>query len=81
MPLYSEIRILRRAFEDTISILGEKGQRAIISDLESRGIYHSDSEYLELAPVSMSLERFFGNDVAQLLLERVKIKADTTQFK
>ena len=75
MPLSGNTnRILRKAFEGIISVLGPAGEKAIISELRSRCDY--DQDYLDGALVRETLERLFGPDSAGLLLEQV-LKVET----
>jgi hypothetical protein len=70
MPLSGNSnRILRKAFEGIISVLGPSGEKAIISELKSRCDY--DQDYLDAALVRETLEHLFGPDSAGLLLEQV----------
>ena len=62
-------KILRKAFEGIISILGPTGEKAIISELRSRCDY--DQDYIDSALVRETLERLFGPDSTGLLLEQV----------
>ncbi len=63
--------IPRRALEDVLMILGRAAQRAVIVDLETRGLYRNGGEYLEVGAVSKCLERYFGRKCTQLILVRV----------
>lgn len=70
MPLSGNTnRILRKAFEGIISVLGPSGEKAIISELRSKCDY--DQDHLDAAVVRETLERLFGPDSAALLLEQV----------
>ena len=62
-------RILRKAFEGIISVLGPTGENTIIAELRSKCDY--DQDYLDRALVRETLERLFGPDSAGLLLEQV----------
>jgi DNA-binding HxlR family transcriptional regulator len=37
--------VLRRAFEETLDILGQRMKESIIYDLENSGEYHSDTQF------------------------------------
>ncbi len=65
---YNE-KILRKALEGIIAILGPSGKNAVISELKSRCDY--DQEYLETKVVMDCLVHLFGPDSAGLLLEVV----------
>ncbi|MGI0029008.1 MAG: hypothetical protein ACREAQ_04755 [Nitrososphaera sp.] len=68
--LSPEDRILRSALEEILMILGRPVQKAVVTDLETRGLYRNDTEYLEVGAVSECLHRFFGHKCAQLILVR-----------
>lgn len=65
-------KLMRCAFEDTISALGEHGKKAIIDDLKSRTC--RDGDYLELADVCESLGRYFGEVSPERTVNRVWMK-------
>ncbi len=67
-------RVSRKAFEDTLSVLGEAGRRAILKELESRYLYSGHSDYLEADAVIKCLEEYFGVDSTQLIMSQVSIK-------
>ena len=63
-------KILRKALEGIISVLGPAGEKAIISELSSKCDYQQ--EFLDLEIVRETLERFFGANSTELLLEQVR---------
>lgn len=69
----SHHRISRRLFEDALGVLGERGKKAIIHDLQSRGNCQHES-YLELADVTESLGRYFEVASPDLALNGVWMK-------
>ena len=62
-------RILRKAFEGIIEILGPSGEQEIIAELSSKCDY--EQEYLDSKIVRETLVHFFGPYSAGLLLEAV----------
>lgn len=66
-------KLLRWAFEETLSALGEHAKKAIIDDLESRRTSH-DGQYLEVTDVCESLERYFGEVSPERTVNRVWMK-------
>jgi hypothetical protein len=62
-------RILRKAFEGIIEILGPSGEQEIIAELRSKCDY--EQEYLDSKVVRATLEQFFGAYSTDLLLEAV----------
>jgi hypothetical protein len=63
-------RILRKALEGIIEILGPVGEQAIITELRSKCDY--EQEYLSSKIVRETLERMFGPNSTDLLLEQVE---------
>lgn len=63
-------KILRKAFEGIIAVLGPYGKEAIISEIRSRCDYNQ--EYLNTNEVMTILVRLFGYDSANLLLEQIR---------
>lgn len=72
----SHDRICRKAFDETLKLLGDRTKKTIIFDLELAGAYQRDSEYLELGKVNTILQRIFGEDTTQLLMEHALLKMD-----
>jgi hypothetical protein len=64
-------KISRKAFEDTMSVLGKSGVEVIVSDLISSNSYGEDLDEEALAEC---LTRFFGDAGGGLLLLRTKIR-------
>jgi hypothetical protein len=69
-------RIPRSAFDKTLDILGERLKNTVIHDLELNAAYNASSENLELARVAEALQRLFGYEAAQLIMERVLLEMD-----
>ena len=65
----SKNRILRKAFEGIIELLGPSGEQEIVSNLRSKCDY--EREYLDSKLVRDTLVQFFGPYSAGLLLEAV----------
>lgn len=63
-------KILRKAFEGIIAVLGPYGKDAIISEMKSRCDY--SQEYINTDEVTAVLVRLFGNDSANLLIEQIR---------
>lgn len=63
-------KILRKAFEGIIAVLGPYGKEAIVSEIRSGSDY--DQEYLSTKEVMTILVRLFGYDSANLLLEQIR---------
>ncbi len=68
-------RIHRGPFEDVLNSVGERGRKAIMADLQSRGACH-DGRYLELAEVCESLGRYFDATSPDIALNRVWSKVN-----
>jgi len=67
-------KISRKALEEMLMSLGRAVRKAVIVDLEARGAYPFDGDYVELDPVLDSLERFFGYNSAQLMIWRLTMR-------
>lgn len=61
----------RKAFEDTMSVIGKSGLDVLIGDLEACNNY---GEYLDEQVLAMCLRQFFGDAGGELLLLRIKIR-------
>jgi hypothetical protein len=62
-------RVLKKALEGIVEILGPSGEQAIISELRSKCDY--GQEYLSLKIVRETLVQMFGPNSTDLLLEQV----------
>jgi hypothetical protein len=62
-------RILRKALEGIVSVLGPVGESAIISELKLKSDYNQ--EYIDKNVVMDCFQHLFGADSAQLLLEMI----------
>jgi hypothetical protein len=63
--------VSRRAFEDTLSVIGKSGLDVLIGDLEACNNY---GEYLDEQVLALCLRQFFGDAGGELLLLRIKIR-------
>jgi hypothetical protein len=70
-------RISRTTFEETLSILGSMGKRAVLAELESKKVYSPDTMFLEIGPIMQCLVPFFGASAAQLLMNQALKKNKT----
>jgi hypothetical protein len=68
-------RIHRGPFEDALVTVGERGRKAIMADLHSRGACR-DGRYLELADVCESLGRYFDATSPDIAVSRVWMKVN-----
>jgi hypothetical protein len=67
--------VLRRAFEDTLDILGPRMKESFIHDLENSSEYRRDIEF-SLEKIAHGLYRLFGEEAAEIMLERIFLKLD-----
>ena len=67
----SKATVIRKAFEDTMSLIGKSGLDVLIGDLEAANNY---GEYLDEEVLAACLRRFFGDAGGGLLLMRIKIR-------
>lgn len=67
-------RILRTDFEDTLSVLGSMGKRAVLAELESKHAYSAHSAFLEVHQVTQCLVPLFGVSATQLLMRQSLVK-------
>jgi hypothetical protein len=78
MPVRAEYnKILREAFESSLDILGDAGKVTLVHDLEAHGSYSRENDrYLSLWRIGEGLRNLFGQEVAELIMERVMIRMD-----
>lgn len=69
------VTVLRRAFLESIAILGERSSRALIEDLRRYRVFLYDQS-LSLENLARGLAELVGEETAELILERVIIKLD-----
>ena len=69
-------RIPRRAFDDTMSLLGDMGKVALLAELESKKVYSSKRDYLDADEIAQSLELYFGPVSTRLIMDEVRVKAN-----
>jgi hypothetical protein len=67
--------VLRRAFEDTLDILGHRMKASVIYDLENSGEYRMDVEF-SLEKIARGMNRLFGEEATEIILERMFLKMD-----
>ena len=68
-------QIIRQAFENALDALGESGRRALIEDLLDNGVFLNDPE-INLTKIMTVLRNLFGDEVADMIAERIIIKLD-----
>lgn len=66
----------RKAFDEALGMLGVRLKQFVISDLAMHRAYHPDQEYLDLARIGQSMQRLFGVDSSELIMERVFLEMD-----
>ena len=66
--------VMRKAFDDTLAVLGEMGRSVILSELTSMSLYSSQTDYLESGAIVECLERYFGAQCTEMLMREVKLK-------
>jgi len=70
-------KVLREAFEGSLDIVGYGGKITIIHELEERGAYHKDDDtYLSLWKIGEGLRELFGQEIAEMIMEKVMIRMD-----
>jgi hypothetical protein len=70
-------KILRKALDETLQMLGERGMKLVVSYLVSRKAYAEDSgDYLDIGTVSEGLTVLFGLSVSEMLMEAVILRMD-----
>jgi hypothetical protein len=62
--------VLRRAFEETLDIFGQRMMESIIYDLENSGEYYRDTQF-SLEKIALGLNRLFEKEAADMILERL----------
>jgi hypothetical protein len=67
--------VLRRAFEGSLDILGQRLKESVIYDLENTGEYRKDEEF-SLEKIALGLNRLFGKEAAEMMVERIILKMD-----
>jgi hypothetical protein len=69
---------LRKAVEETLDLLGERGKRIVISVLESRSLYSRYDSHIDISleKISQGLSELFGDDTAELIMESVLVRMD-----
>ncbi|HEX2557269.1 MAG TPA: hypothetical protein VHK86_03010 [Nitrososphaera sp.] len=68
---------LRKAIEETLTLLGEPGRRMLISVLESWGLHSCDGHLdISLEKLSRALSELFGDDMAESIMEDVLLRMD-----
>ena len=70
-----EGQIIRQAFENALDALGESGRRALIEDLLNNGVFLNDPE-INLIKIMTVLRNLLGDEVADMIAERIIIKLD-----
>lgn len=66
--------VMRKAFDDTLSVLGEMGRSVILSELKAKSLYSSQNDYLETGAISDCLEKYFGAECTEMIMRDVKEK-------
>jgi len=66
--------VMRKAFDDTLSVLGEMGRSVILSELKSMSLYSNQRDYLESDGIVECLETYFGVECTEMLMRDVKLK-------
>lgn len=72
---YHDSRVIKNAFLDAIEIMGERGKAAFIEDLQLKGL-DLDDKRLSLPGLALTVRSLFGDDVSDLIMQRVMIKLD-----
>ena len=70
-----EGQIIRQAFENALDALGESGRRALMEDLLNNGVFLNDPE-INLIKIMTVLRNLLGDEVADMIAERIIIKLD-----
>jgi hypothetical protein len=68
-------QLIRQAFENLIVVFGERASHAIITDLQSIGVYLRDPS-LTLKKLSRGLSVILGEEIGTLLIQNVIIELD-----
>jgi hypothetical protein len=66
--------LVRQAFEDTLDILDERSKRSIL--LELGGKYDQNSQGVSLVKIANGLNRLFGAEAAELIIEKMLVRLD-----
>jgi hypothetical protein len=67
-------RVNRKALDDTLLVLGERGRNIILAELKSRDLYSSQNDFLDVSAISKCLGTFFGAASADLLINSAMLK-------
>jgi hypothetical protein len=67
---------VRAAFEDYISVLGENAKRAMMYELTVHGRVHFDEPTLSIVKLYEGLDKLYGRDTAELIIEEVILRLD-----
>jgi hypothetical protein len=65
--------LIRQAFADAIAVLGERAGRALIDDLQRRGVHMQN---LTLEKLAAALRPLVGDEAADIIMQDVIMKLD-----
>jgi hypothetical protein len=66
-------KLIRQALAASIEVLGERGNRALIEDLQRRGIFMDN---LALEKLMTGLRDVLGDEAAEIIMQEVIIRLD-----
>lgn len=66
-------KLIRQALAASIEVLGERGSRALIEDLQRHGIF---MDKLTLKKLMMGLRDVLGDEAADIIMQEVLIRLD-----
>lgn len=69
-------RILRKAFEDTMNVLGDEGKHLLVTDQLLHIVYLSSGENTSLEKLKEILANRLGEECSTMFIEQVVIKMD-----
>ncbi len=76
-PIINE-DLVWKALEQTLQVLGKPISEAVFHDLQSQTNDDSGigTKHIDFSMISDSLNRFFGKDTAELIMQRVILRVD-----
>jgi len=73
--LPEQYSIIRKAFLESIKVLGKNGVMAIVEDLQRHDVFLDDPEF-SLVKLHRALKQVVGDEVSTIIIERLLIELD-----
>jgi len=72
----SRVSDIRRAFEESIAVLGENAKLAMMHELAIQAGVHFDEPSISIVKLYEGLLMLYGKDTAEIIMEEVILKID-----